>query len=302
VRAKGLKQPELFGSLHNYGGWQLFNRVYVSPIITDALSYRFARPPDDAVDRWAPDKQRVVFVQAKNGPASAELARMMPGLFEDPTEQHFGELVMAVMKYADGGANTIGYHKGILYTDKFLREVTKETVIAHPEILALVALNAAAYFGVTLPGASLWPPPFFSLWINDTYEAMPYDIGQQASTSMSKRLFEIYTASQWQRPDWLVRLHHSGQLMHNILRNTLGVILALTLWFLPLTRHRWLAAFIFMTAGLQIAAGAAGFGFNGRYEHMIIPYLLMIAILSTEACVTLVRRVFAAARAVQPVG
>jgi hypothetical protein len=283
LRAIGLKQPELFGSLSNYGGWQTFHRVYTSPLGSEARSYKFSRPPEDAADRWSTDRQRVIFVQAKNGPASAELATMMPGLLEDPSEVHFGEIVTELLRRGDDGANTVGYHKGILYTDNFLRRVVRETVIAHPEVVPLIVLNATDYLGLSLPVANAWPPPYFSLWSQDAYEALPFDIGQQASTSMRPRLFKKYADSQWPRPEWLNSLHRAGQLSHNILRNTLGVVLSLTIWFLPLTRYRWLAAFVVATMALQAGAGAAGFGFNGRYEHMVIPYLLMTAVLSLEA-------------------
>ena len=195
---------------------------------------------------------------------------------------------MEVMKRADNGANSPGLHKGILYTDNLLRAVIKESVIAHPEILGLIAMSATGYFGIHLPGAKLWPPPF--VWAPfDTYQATPYDIGGQASSSMPKGLFKKYTDSQWNRPAWLIAIPHFGQYALNILRIALGIVLAFTVWFLPLTRFKWLAAYVFGSAMIMIGAAAAGFGYSGRYEHAITPYLLMTATLSVEACVTWIR-------------
>ncbi len=274
TRAWLLGQPELFGSLHNFSGWQLFDRIYLSGIS----------------GRWgdAPDLQRAIFIQAKNGPASAKVESMFPGLLEKPSQENFGTIVMGIMAWADGGANTPGLHKGIEYTDRLLRAMIAETIIAHPEILRLMAVNALQFLGVRLPGNTMWPPAIF--WGPfDTYQAMPHDIGEQASTSMPKRLFEKYTDSYWQRPAWLLVFRQVGQDMHNLLRTAVGVVLFLTIWFLPLSRHRLFAAFAFVSAGIMIGAGTAGFGYNGRYEHAIMPYLLMVATLSAHACATWVR-------------
>lgn len=271
ARARLLGQPELFGSLHNFSGWQLFDRVYLSGIS----------------GRWGntPEQQNTIFIQAKNGPASRKIETMFPGLLEKPSQENFGTIVMGIMKWADDGANTVGYHKGIAYTDSLLREMIRETIVAHPKILGLMTMSAAPYVGLYLPGAKLWPPPIF--WGPfDTYQAMPFDIGTQASTSMPKGLFKKYADSQWERPAWLIWFRQAGQDMHNLLRTSIGLVLVLTIWFLPLSRHRWLAAFAFVVSGIMIAAATAGFGYNGRYEHAIIPYLLITATMSAEAFLT----------------
>ena len=274
VRAHSLGQPELFGSLHNFGGWQLLDRFYLSGVH----------------GRWGntPEQQRLIFIQAKNGPASAELDAISPGLLEKPNQENFGTLVMGVMAKADGGANSPGLHKGIDYTDRLLRNVIRETIIAHPEVLWYMAMSATPFIGIYLPGAKLWPPPIF--WGPfDTYQAMPLDIGGQASSSLPKDMFKLLADSHWERPAWLLTFRQLGQDMHNLLRTIVGFVLILTIWFLPWSRHRWLAAFMFMSTGLLIAAGALGFGYNGRYEHATMPYLLMTATLSAEACATTLR-------------
>ncbi len=274
ARAWLLGQPGLFGSLHNFSGWQLFDRVYLSGIS----------------GRWGntPEQQRTIFIEAKNGPASAKVEAMFPGLLAKPSQENFGTIVMGIMKWVDDGANTPGLHKGIAKTDKLLREMIRETIVAHPKILGLMAMSAAPYLGIYLPGAKLWPPPIF--WgAFDSYQAMPLDIGEQASTSMPKALFKRYAESHWERPAWLMAFRQAGQNMHNLLRTATCLVLALTIWFLPLSRMKWFAAFAFVSAGMMIAAGTVAFGYNGRYEHATIPYLLITATLSVEACVTWIR-------------
>lgn len=289
VRSRVLNQPELFGSLHNATGGQLFWRVYFS-LGGDALSFAFSRPPISDVGRWTADKTRIVFVQSSNGPASAELAEVMPGALENPTEALTWKIMF--------GTEMIR-HKGILEWDRFLLRVVKETVIAHPEILGLVAMSATGYLGVNLSGGKLWPLPFW--WGPlDTYQAMPYNIDNTVVPHLTPRLLKTYTESQWERTGWLVLLRYAGQNMHNTLRIASGIVLVLTVWFLPLTRCKWLAAYVFLSAGMLIAAGAAGFGYNGRYDHFILPYLLMAAALSTEACVSWFRSIASDKRLGQP--
>ena len=283
-RAHALGQAELFGSLHNYSGWQLFNRVYISPIGEEALIYDFSRPKSEETSRWSSNKSRVIFVEAKNGPASKEIGDLNPGLLENPTEENFGLIVMKIMKQKDNGVNSHEYKKGILETDILLRQVVRETIAAHPEIIPLIALNAGGYLGLNFTGSNTnFFAPFFSSWTRDTYEAMPFDIGQQASASMRPILFEKYSTSQWERPEFLKLFHRAGQYLHSLLRNSLGVLLLLTIWFLPSSRLHWLSLFIFSLTALLIGSAAAGFGTNQRYEHMIIPYLIILTTLSLNA-------------------
>lgn len=287
-RSRVLSNPDLFGSLHNFGGRQSFWRLYTT-LGGVAAQFPFSRPKDDDRERWTQDKQ-VLFVVAKNGPASAELGEMFPEALLNPT---------------DALSWTIGQEvygkKGILETDKFFKAVVSEAITAHPEILPLLVLTAAQHLGVYIPG---YPPgisPFFTWWTFDTYEAMPYNIGTAAEYWLTPHLFSVYTKSQWQiedvnialsrpawnqsgRPDLLNRIHHFGQTMHNVVRNSTGLLLILTIWFLPFTRHKALAIFLVFSCGVFLASAAIGFGFNGRYEHFIVPYLIMTAALSMQAC------------------
>ncbi len=267
ARSRVLKQPELFGSLHNFTGRQLFWRVYVSlGTSNEALSFSFSRPSPSEAERWAPDKTRIIFVQAKNGPASAELAEMFPGALRNPTE----ELVWRIIFGTE-----MMHRKGIQEGDAFLLRVVKETIVAHPEILAVILASGTPYLGIHLPGSSFRNPPIFSWWTFDTYEAMPYNIDNTVVPHLTPRLLRAYAHSQWQiedaslaltrpswdqrdRPNWLNTLHRLGQMMHNIVRNTLGVVLVLTVWFLPVSRHRALATFLFLSCVLQLALNRPG--------------------------------------------
>jgi ABC-type spermidine/putrescine transport system permease subunit I len=101
------------------------------------------------------------------------------------------------------------------------------------------------------------------------------------------------------------RLVDDGEFMHNLTRATVGLVLILTIWFLPFTRNPLLAAFLFMSAGLLVAASSIGTGYNSRFDHMIFPYLLMLAAVSAHACTILlgrlVKRVEPVAK-IRPVG
>jgi hypothetical protein len=306
-RSRILHQPELFGSLHNFTGRQLFWRVYAS-FSGIAGAFELATPASDS-DRWSSDGRLITFVQGKNGPASAELAARFPQALANPTDD-MGWLI----------GQEIAQEKGALEADKFFRSVVEETIGAHPELLALFVLTSSQYFGIWIDRRT-HGLPLFSVWAFDHYESMPYNIADSAKASLTPHLFKAYTDSQWEfadvsaslakppwqqanRPDWLNTFHRVGQTMFNIVRNAVGAVLIFTIWFLPFTRHRALAVFVFLSCGLLLLSAAAGFGFNGRYEHFILPYLLMLAALSTQACLEILRRglkVAAAAVQFEPV-
>ena len=238
-RAEIMREPTAFGSLHNFTGRQMFWRVYYSV-----------------------GNGSLVNVRSENGPASRQLAEMFPGLLDHPSHENNWKIGQSVVE-----------RYGVIKGDDFLKQVVRETIAAHPEILIEFARSAVEYLGVNLAGPVI-------IWHYDVYEAMPFNIGQAAQRTMTPGLMQQYTTSYQRQSKTLATIHRAGQQAHNMLRISVGALLVLSIGFLPFTRHRWLAIFLFLTSGMLIGAAVLGFGFNVRYEHMILSFLLMTASLA----------------------
>jgi hypothetical protein len=158
-------------------------------------------------------------------------------------------------------------------------------------------LSVTPYFGVNIPEKK-----YFTWAVYDWYEAMPYDIDKTVVTNLSTNLATRYKASQWQiegkeltfaRPAWkesgrseiFNQFHRFTQLLRNIIRNSAGAILILTIWFIPLSKNKSFGFFLFSSLVLMLSASAFGFGYNGRYEHFILPLILMLSCLSLKSFV-----------------
>lgn len=197
----------------------------------------------------------LVNVRPENGPASKRLAEMFPGMLDHPSHENNWKIGQSVVD-----------RFGAIEGDVFLKQVVRETIT--PEIVKVFALDAVQFLGVSFADKIV-------IWHHDTYETMPFNIAGIAQSTMTPGLWNQYTTSYRRKSKNLAAIHRAGQQAHNLLRISLGVLLVLSIWFLPFTRHRWLAVFLFLTSGLLIGTAVLGFGFNVRYEHMILPFLLM---------------------------
>jgi hypothetical protein len=292
-RSQIMGDPTIFGSLHNFTGRQMFWRVYVS-LGGAARSYAFSTPRDDAVDRWSPDHQTVLFVLPKNGPASAELATLS-GCCAGPYPQYFAH-PSDDLNWTIG--EMVAQSKGRIEGDKFLRQVATEALLKYPKIFVLFAVQAVQYLGIDIRS-----PGLFTVWNYDTTQTTPFNIGGIAEKWLSRPLYDAYVKSYQSyegRAPWVKELYHSGQVALNVVRNGIGIAVVLTIWFLPFTRSKLLATFLLISAGLLCAASTIGAGYSSLYEHMIVPYLLMLAAVSTEACVAVLTRRFKSLPSARP--
>jgi hypothetical protein len=286
IRALALGQKELFGSLHNASGRQLFWRVY-SMASKEAINWDFSKPSVYETDRWTKNQKEVIFVQEKNGIASKTISSMFPGFLNNPSDDNASTIVF--------GKKINEY--GILKGDELLKEAAIETIISNPKLIPLIMLSITPYFGINIPEKK-----YFTWEVYDLYEAMPYDIGKTVVTNLSTNLAIRYKASQWQiednvlklarpawkesgRPEALNQFHRFTQLLRNIIRNCAGAILIFTIWFIPLSKNKSFGIFLFSSLVLMLSASAFGFGYNGRYEHFILPFVLMLSFLSLKSFV-----------------
>ena len=286
IRALALGQKELFGSLHNASGRQLFWRVY-SMASKEAIHWNFSKPSVYETDRWTKNQKEVIFVQEKNGIASKTISSMFPGFLNNPSDDNASTIVF--------GKKINEY--GILRGDELLKEAAIETIISNPKLIPLIMLSVTPYFGINIPEKK-----YFTWAVYDLYEAMPYDIDKTVVKNLSTKLAIKYKESQWQiedkalklarpawnesgRPEVLNQFHRFAQLLRNIIRNCAGAILICTIWFIPLSKNKSFGFFLFSSLVLMLSASAFGFGYNGRYEHFILPYVLMLSFLSLKSFV-----------------
>jgi hypothetical protein len=284
IRAVVLGKSELFGSLHNAGGRQLFWRVY-SIASREAPLWNFSRPADNDKSKWSKDKKSVIFVREENGDASRKISSMFPGALDNPTDSYASTIVFGEE------INKIG----ILEGDKVLAKAVKETFLANPELFRLIALSITPYFGISFPDKI-----YFNWNVYDTYEAMPYDIGKTVVLHLPKDLLRQYKNSQWQiedqdlalskpvwkqegRSEFLNKFHKLTHELRNFIRNATGFILIFTLPLLLVGKHKKFGVFFFISLSLMLAASALGFGYNGRYEHFIFPFILILTTLSVKS-------------------
>lgn len=224
--------------LHNFSGRQMYWRI----------NYSFGRQ----------------FVDQVNGPRSEQLEKIFPGLIAMRDESANWTLGTEAVKVL-----------GVEPANALFKDVVKESVRAHPEIIWRIIRSGFGYLGYSIEEQRL-------IWARDVYEKMPFNIGNAAKYSMSPRLYAQYTRSQSRKSKGWDRVHAIGQHMHNLARLLVGTILLSTFWGLFFTRHRSLAVFVFLTVGCLISAAMAGFGFNVRYEHSILPFLMILMVLGID--------------------
>jgi hypothetical protein len=187
-RSRMLDDPRYFGSLHNFTGRQLFADL-LAAAGGAAASYSFTRPPDDATDRWTPDHRRVIFISPENGPASTEIGTLSnccagtyPDYYVDPSVDLGWTMEAMVVDL-----------KGPVGGDQFLRQIVREAIVAHPEILLLYAAQGIENLGIEIrkPGLS----KFGGVWNYDSSMALDFNLAGIAKDQLTKPLWEAYEES-----------------------------------------------------------------------------------------------------------
>ena len=282
-RSVFLSQPELFGSLTNFSGELLY--WHVSQSLT---------------------------VSADNGPYSRELAAFIQDLpthpADEPQDYYFDpEWKRNIFAQVDWGRfwalqKALQHRLGIKAADQLLRHVVVETVTAHPALLwdfylptflcyfGLKPVQDRCYtfyremaqfmpaFGEFAREARQWP--FLFSW--DEYELMPYNVNNIAMWTLkgNEKMIRSYNAGSLPlNPPHLKQMQVSLQLVRNVVRGAAGVLFWLLIWLLPFSRHRMLFLFIAAMAVMQAGAMAVAVEWYPRYEHTVLPEIIM-----TVAC------------------
>ena len=306
-RAAILGDPSLIGSLNNYHGHTLFYRVYITlppeARFWHCVVSRIADPTCGDGSSFTP------LVEPTNGPASRALAELVSEWaasdsrtqFPDRTPQQIFADFFA--KPSEGGSfdrfglanwlavRFLGYIKG----DELLGEVALEAVRAHPETLGMMAGSVMPYFGISFRNiayyfkyAKIFGPFVFANWQVDGYESQPFNAAL-VQPALSPELYREYQAS-WQTPP--TRLEQAllaiGRTAHNVIRNAAGLVLLLTWPALWWARNRLLSFYLLGSFGLILATYTVAAGYSMRFEHVMLPFMLMI---SCGAVDTIIRAV-----------
>ena len=318
-RAAIMHDPRLIGSLNNSTGQQLFWRIYVQSGESDRdwqlHSWRCVRDryPEPDCAR-GPTRDHVI--HPENGPASRRLGEIVrdwgarsgydpdqfiADYFAYPSGAGMGERVDPRLDKKAVAVNEAIRLFGLKGADDFLKQVCIEAMVAHHEAVYSMAASTSFYFGMSFMGLvhfmrspTISGFPFFANWGGDAYETFPVNFADQAHLSMTPALWRAYLRAGEKSASSLdSELLSLGRLAHNIVRNTIGLTVLVTLPALLFARDRLLAFYLFGCFGLLLAAYAMGFGYNMRMEHPLFSLMVMVWIPAADV---LIRKIAASAR------
>ena len=300
-RAVIMGNPALVGSLHNFFGHQLFWRVYVTlPAPVRFWQCVVVLPRDPSCDDGS--TPIALLVQPKNGPATRRLADLVTDWAEEPitrTQRRSSPPFLpsqATNRRVDwnGLAAKVAVDRlGPVEGDDLLRQVAVEAIKAHPEILYMMAASISPYFGISFENfwyALRYPrnagPILFANWGEDAMEAMPFNIRDLARQALQSELWREYRKSnEVPLTSFDKALLHLSRTARNLVRNTVGLVFLVTLPALLWARPRALAVFLLGSFALMLGAYAVAFGYSMRFEHVILPLMLMLTVVAIETLV-----------------
>ncbi|MFI5020439.1 MAG: hypothetical protein ACHQRJ_02135 [Alphaproteobacteria bacterium] len=301
-RAHILGDPALVGSLSNYYGHTLFYRVYLTlggPVNFWQCVTRNSRDPSCA-------RSSIPLVYPENGPASHELGELLMQWatidgryrFPDQTPQQivqdfFTEPTEAPPFDRYGQVSGLVQERfGDLKGDEFLARVAAEAFHAHPLAFYMLAAGIPPYFGISFDNALYYlalgkktEPVIFANWQEDGYEAQPYN-PDFVRPYLYPELFREYqdsagaTSGPWQQG-----LLHMGRIAHSVVRNSVGLVLLIASPLLLWTRRRALTLLLVGMFGLMLGTYSLSSGYSMRFEHVMIPVMLMIAAIAADTLV-----------------
>lgn len=309
ARAVFMNDYALIGSLNNYYGHTLFYRVYVTlPPEVRFWHCVVAEPRDPTCLKGS--IPFTPLVDPENGPASRDLAKLISDWASSDSRKQFPRQTSQQIyrdffaKPTEGGAfdrfglaNWLTVSRlGHLKSDELLRQVAFEAIRAHPEALYMIVASAGSYFGVSFQNVAYYygnsgssGPLVFANWQEDGYETQPYNAAL-AQAALLPELQREYRES-WQIPaterEW--KLLSVGRLAHNLVRNIVGLVFLViwpALWW---ARDRTLALFLLASFALMLATYAVSAGYSMRFEHVLLPFMLMATSLALATLALAVR-------------
>ncbi len=299
-RAIIMGNPALVGSLHNLFGHQLFWRVYASlpgPVRFWQCVVVLPRDPS-CNDGSTP---LALLVQPKNGPATRRLADLVADWAVEYHQDPKATVAAFVGKPSDElpvdwnglAANVAVNRLGPVEGDELLRQAAVEAIKAHPEILYMMAASISPYFGISFENfwyALRYPrnagPILFANWGEDAMEALPFNLHDLARQDLQSKLWSEYRKSnEAPATSFDKALLHLSRTGRNLVRDLAGLVFLVTLPALLWARPRALAVFLLGSFALMLGAYAVAFGYSMRFEHVILPLMLMLTVVAIETLV-----------------
>ncbi|MGO8869147.1 MAG: ArnT family glycosyltransferase [Alphaproteobacteria bacterium] len=320
-RARIMGDPALIGTLNNKMGHQLYVQVYthsqrnprnMGAKFWDCVVIRLELPECKSGDD-------IILVRPENGPATRRIAALVRGWAAasgyDP-DQYVAEYFAKPLATTHGEKFWLPYTEaadrlGLIEANKLLLRAYFEAVKAHPAYLFSVATDVAWYFGVSLQnltyqisaafastdplsGTGLSLPAstsFFANHIVDPYEALPGDDDRIARQVLPPDLLRLYK-EQRAKPisAFKVKLHRLGDALRNLIRNAVGIVflLAWSLFFVGRRgRHGVLSFYLLGSLAIMIGGYALAVNFDPRYEHIVLPALIVATVMAVHRLLVL---------------
>jgi hypothetical protein len=125
-------------------------------------------------------------------------------------------------------------------------------------------------------------PLIFANWQGDGNEAQPHN-PDFVRRYLYPELFRQYHDSAGAASDrWQQELPHMGRIAHSVVRNCVGLVLLAASPLLLRRRRRALAFLLVGMLGLMLGAYSLSSGYSMRFEHVMIPFMLMIAAIAAD--------------------
>ena len=126
----------------------------------------------------------------------------------------------------------------------------------------------------------------FANWQEDAYEAQPFNTGNVVKPNLDPELWREYRNS-WrdQMGPTRTTVLYLARMAHNIVRNADGLVFLVTLPALLWARNRLLTCYLLTAFGLMLGTYAVSSGYSMRFEHVLIPTMLMISTIAVHTLI-----------------
>ena len=247
--------------------------------------YRRLKPLLDQAYKW-PGQSIQDYYQEYFGQFDGDAEAMAENFFNHPSSFYhnyiYGELNLKL---------------GIPRTDALLNNVAVEAVWAHPIILMCMLDQGMTFFGLNFEAlanrlrGSTSGIPLMMVWGEAVYSKTDIDpTGCVASALPPEMQAENLQDQRITFPLTKSTVFTISTAMRNLVRNTAGIIVLFTWWFIPFSRYR--AFFIFVAASALAFIGVVSIAGTGSANSRLEVLILSLILIATTGAILALREFF----------